>query len=62
MDLKRWDFALRPGAGMDFYFNEHWSINFEVATTLRAKDWGDLGSVVTDNAIVTYGAGAAYHF
>ena len=62
INTSRWDFALRPEFGLDFYLSENWSINGLLAVTLRATDYGDLGKEPTDNATITYGLGAQYHF
>lgn len=61
-DVSRWDFAFRAGFGLDFYLTENWVINGDIALTVRVKDYGDIGSAVTDNVALTYGGGVQYRF
>ena len=56
------DFSFRLGVGLDFYLTEHLLINGEIGIPVRAKDWANFGSAITDNVGLTYGGGIQYRF
>ncbi|MDX1385862.1 MAG: outer membrane beta-barrel protein, partial [Thermoanaerobaculia bacterium] len=58
----RWDFAGRPGAGVDFYLTENLVLNAEVAGVLSVADFDAAGTTLTDIFYLTVGGGFQWRF
>jgi opacity protein-like surface antigen len=62
LDLKRWDFMLRAGFGLDAYVTENWLLNLELAPSVRFADYSRIPSKTTDNVQLTVSLGIQYRF
>ena len=62
LDTKRWDFVLRLGFGLDTYITENWIVNFEIAPSVRFRNYTNIPSELTDNVSLTFSGGVQYRF
>jgi opacity protein-like surface antigen len=61
LDEARWDAAVRTGFGLDIYATKNWLINFELAPSIRFRDY-ILPTTSTDNVTLTFTGGVQYRF
>jgi opacity protein-like surface antigen len=61
LDAARWDAAIRTGVGLDIYATKSWLVNFELAPSVRFKDYV-LPTISTDNVTLTFTGGVQYRF
>jgi opacity protein-like surface antigen len=61
LDEARWDPAFRAGVGLDVYATKSWLINFELAPSIRFRDYV-IPTTSTDNVTLTFSAGVQYRF
>jgi opacity protein-like surface antigen len=60
-DEARWDPAFRTGIGLDLYATKSWLINFELAPSIRFRDYV-IPKESTDNVTLTFTGGVQYRF
>lgn len=60
---QEWNFAGRPGLGIDFVVTEHWTVNVEAAGMLALTNYRAEGGGKLDSLFYTsFGAGVRYRF